>query len=196
MEIIIHRINSIKKLREIPTEYGTEIDIRAFGSDLVLNHEPFKKGDLLKDYISEYKHGTLILNIKEAGIEDEVLKLVRSRPNIKSFFLLDVEFPYIYRACRMGERAIAIRYSEDESIETAKKYINMVNWIWIDTITRLPVDAKSLPTLNKFKKCLVCPERWGRESDINNYINEIVNLNFKLDAVMTSLDLAHLWEKY
>ena len=47
------------------------------------------------DYIENYKHGTLVLNIKESGIEDEVLKIVKSK-SIKSYFLLDVEMPYLY----------------------------------------------------------------------------------------------------
>ena len=48
--------------------------------------------------MSEYKKqkGTLILNIKESGIEQNVLKLVK-RYKIKSYFLLDVEFPYIFK---------------------------------------------------------------------------------------------------
>ena len=37
MEIIIHRVNSIEKLKLIPMEYGTEIDIRAYGSELILS---------------------------------------------------------------------------------------------------------------------------------------------------------------
>ena len=113
-EIIIHRVNTIKGLKQVQPQFGTEIDIRAWGSELILNHEPFLSGEKLEDYIDEYQHGTLILNIKEAGIEDEVLRLVRLRPQIKSYFLLDIEFPYLYRASRQGERSIAIRFSEDE----------------------------------------------------------------------------------
>ena len=96
IEIIIHRVNSIKELKQTKLQYGTEIDIRACGSELILNHEPFLSGEKLEDYLDEYQHGTLILNIKEAGIEDDVLGLVRKRPQIKSFFLLDVEFPYLF----------------------------------------------------------------------------------------------------
>ena len=40
MEIIIHRINSLKELIKLPTDYGAEIDIRSQGSRLILNHEP------------------------------------------------------------------------------------------------------------------------------------------------------------
>ena len=73
MEIIIHRINTLKELNNVPSKYGVEIDNRANGSNIILNHEPFKKGDRLIDYIASYRHGTLILNIKEAGIEEDVL---------------------------------------------------------------------------------------------------------------------------
>ena len=86
MEIIVHRINKIKELKKISNNYGVEIDIRTDGSKLILNHDPFKKGDKFIDYIENYKHNTLVLNIKEAGIENEVLNIVNSF-SIKSYFL-------------------------------------------------------------------------------------------------------------
>jgi hypothetical protein len=45
MELIIHRINKIVELKKIPRNFGCEIDLRTDGSNIVLNHEPFKKGD-------------------------------------------------------------------------------------------------------------------------------------------------------
>ena len=194
LKVIIHRINTLKRLRKIPKEYGTEIDIRAFGSDLILNHDPFQSGERFEDYLDEYHHGTLILNIKEAGIENEVLRLVRLRPQINSFFLLDVEFPYLYRASRNGERSIAVRFSEDESIETVKKYVNKVDWVWIDTNTQLPLDKQNIPVLNQFKKCLVCPEMFGRKSDIDNYKQLMNCLDFNIEAIMTSINCIKRWQ--
>ena len=194
IEIIIHRVNSINGLKQIKPRFGTEIDIRAWGSEIILNHEPFSSGERIEDYLDEYRHGTLILNIKEAGIEDEVLSLVRQRPQIKSYFLLDIEFPYIYRATRQGERAIAIRFSEDEPIEFAKKYVDKIDWVWIDTNTQMPVGEHNLPILNRFKKCLVCPERWGRPSDIVNYKIFMDKLDFKINAVMTDKKCVKFWE--
>ena len=173
MEFIIHRVNKIKELKGIEFKYGVEIDIRAWSSELILNHEPFTSGERLEDYLDEYKHGTLVLNIKEAGIENEVLKLVRERPNIKSYYLLDVEFPYLYNSSRKGEKSIAIRFSEDESIETVKKYVNKVEWVWIDTNTILPINKNNYQILKLFKTCLVCPERWGRKEDISTYKHTI-----------------------
>ena len=109
MEIIIHRINYIKDLINLPTDYGVEVDLRSQGSKLILNHEPFKGGDAFIDYIENYKHGTMVLNIKESGIEDEVLKIVRSK-SIKSYFLLDVEMPYLYSSSKNGNKNIAVRF--------------------------------------------------------------------------------------
>lgn len=193
MEIIIHRINTISELKKIKPEYGAEIDIRAYGSKLVLNHEPFLDGEKLDNYLDEYHHGTLVLNIKENGIEDEVLRLVRQKPQITSYFLLDVEFPYLYRASRQGERNIAIRFSEDESIETVKKYVDMVDWVWIDTNTRLPITSKNKDVLDQFKKCMVCPERWGRANEIEIYKNKLELLQISIDSVMTSKCHINTW---
>ena len=136
MQIVAHRINTVERLRRLPTHWGVELDLRADGSELILNHDPFKGGERFVDYLAEYRHGLMVLNIKEAGIEDEVLRLVRAR-GITDCFLLDVEFPYLSRAARKGERAIAVRYSEDECIETVLKYKGRVDWVWIDTISRL-----------------------------------------------------------
>jgi len=195
MEIIIHRVNSINFLKEIPRYFGTEIDIRAFGSKLILNHEPFQNGEDFDDYLDEFNHGTLILNIKEAGIENEVLRRVRLREKIKSYFLLDVEFPYLYRASRDGEKSIAVRYSEDESIDTVKKYFGKVDWLWIDTLTTLPITHETVDVFTHFKTCLVCPERWGRPNDIQKYKSRLSELGISLDAVMTASMYASNWHE-
>ena len=193
MEIIIHRINSIEKLKTIDKKHGAEIDVRSFGSEIILNHEPFRTGEKLVDYLDEYRHGTLVLNVKEAGYEDEILHMVRERPHIKSYFLLDVEFPYLFKASIRGEKNMAIRFSEHESIETVKHYVNKVDWIWIDTFTNLPISSDNCNTLSKFNNCLVCPERWGRPNDIGKYIQIINSMKLSIDAVMTSKQFAGIW---
>ena len=194
MEIVVHRINFINKLLEVPVKYGCEIDIRTQDSKLILNHEPYLSGDSLVDYLDNYKHGLLVLNIKEAGIENDVLQLVRER-YIPSFFLLDVEFPYLYRASRLGERSIAVRFSEDEPIELVYNYNKLVDWVWVDTNTKLPLDSNNTLALSSMKTCLVCPERWGRPNDIIPYRKLMNLLGFSLNAVMTNLKYTNLWEQ-
>ena len=85
MEIILHRINTLNKLKKIPLKYGVEIDVRSNNSKLILNHEPFTEGELLDNYLEVYGHGTIIFNIKEAGIEEEVINLAK-KFKLKSFF--------------------------------------------------------------------------------------------------------------
>jgi len=191
---IIHRVNTIKFLRKIPHNFGVEIDLRAYGKDIILTHEPFHTGDVFEEYLKNYQHAFIILNIKEAGIEDKVLALLK-KYKIKNYFLLDVEFPYIYRAARQGVRNIAIRYSEDEPIEMALKYKQYVDWIWIDTNTRLPLNKSIIKKLAGFKTCLVSPERWGRPQDIFNYQKKMKELNFVPDAVMTEISYVFQWEE-
>ena len=195
MEIIIHRVNKIKEIKNIKPTFGTEIDIRSQGGEIILSHDPFVKGDKLDDYLDEYNHGILVLNIKEDGIEDDVLGMVRERNRIKDYFLLDVEFPYLFKKAKAGEMDMAIRFSEDECIQTVQKYINKVNWVWIDCNTTLPLNKKNIKILNNFKKCLVCPERWGRPNDLIVYKKIMQSLPFNIDAVMTSNEYAYEWLK-
>ena len=192
MKLVIHRINSIKKLKKIPKVYGVEIDIRSYKKKLVLSHDPYKSGDDLKKYLNEYNHSLLVANIKEAGIENQVIKEIK-KANIKKYFLLDVEFPYLYKSTKKGIKNIAIRFSEDESIETVKKYIKKTNYVWIDTFTKFPINKKNNKILNKFHKCLVSPDRWNRTKDIKKYIKIIKRNKIRIDSVMTAYKNINYW---
>tara|TARA_B110000438_G_scaffold294269_1_gene335419 strand:- start:952 stop:1539 length:588 start_codon:yes stop_codon:yes gene_type:complete len=193
MEIIIHRINNIKTLKKIDKNFGCEIDIRTNKSELILNHDPYIGGDIFEDYLDNYNHGTLVLNIKESGIENDVLQLVK-KYQIKSYFLLDTENPYIYYAQRNNIRSLALRFSEYEPIENINYFKNKFEWVWIDTPTKFPILNNNIyNALSNFKLCLVCPERWSQPEKINLYKKIIKKNNFKIDAVMTSLTYAEKW---
>jgi hypothetical protein len=194
MNWVIHRANTLEHLHRVPKECGVEIDLRASGDRLIMHHDPFVEGTDFDEYLEHYDHGLMVLNIKEAGIETEVLKRVRDH-NIQNYFLLDVEFPYIYRASRQGVKEIAMRYSEDESIENTLKYKGKVDWVWIDTNTKLPLNEKIIDELQGMKTCLVCPERWGRPQDIPEYAEQMKALDFWPDAVMTSLECLEVWKQ-
>lgn len=195
VDIVVHRVNTIDALRAVPADCGAEVDLRADGGRIILSHEPSTPGEDFERWLDHYAHGLLVLNIKEAGIETEVLRLARAH-GISRCFLLDVEFPYLYRASRAGERAIAVRYSEDEPIELVDRYRTRVDWVWIDTITRLPLDSPTVATLNGLDTCLVCPERWGRPEDIGGYQSRMDTLGFRPTAVMTALEYVPQWRAW
>ena len=192
MELIMHRINRINDLKKIPPQFGCEIDLRTNGSKVILNHNPFAKGDNFIDYLDEYKNGTLILNIKESGIEDFVLKEVKKR-EIKSYFLLDVEIPYLISTLKTKEKNIAIRFSEYEPVENVMTFKDKFDWLWIDTINRLPLTSLNKHEFQNFKSILVCPSRWGRSFDIKNYKAYLKEINFNLFGVMTELKYVNNW---
>ena len=200
---IIHRVNTIKELNALPAAYGVEIDVRGYGDELLLSHEPIsrpEKLDDLEEYLDNFKHAFIIFNMKEAGYEDRVIDMAKQR-KIENYFLLDVEFPYLYRATRKDNfRKIAVRYSEAEPIEYVESQIKggkpLLDWVWIDTNTQLPLNPEIVERLRPFKTCLVCPERWGRPEDIQKYIYKMKELGFKPNAVMTAKAYVGEWEKF
>ena len=74
MEIILHRCNTIKLLNGLPKKYGAEIDLRSYKEEIIIHHDPYEVGINFKDWLKHYKHGILILNLKEDGLEEKVLK--------------------------------------------------------------------------------------------------------------------------
>lgn len=191
-DLIVHRVNSIEILNSIDTTLGCEIDIRTDGSKLILNHNPFKKGDNLVDYLDEYHHGTLVLNIKETGIETIVLEEVQKR-NIKSYFLLDVEMPYLIKAFIKNEKNLAVRFSEYEPIENAVIFKNNFNWIWVDSITKVPITKENFQIINKFNICVVCPSLWKRSEDIKKEKYKLSKYNFDNLKVITKQKYINMW---
>ena len=207
MKIYAHRVNTLEKLARVKTEFGIEIDVRGFRQKMFLNHDPLQDGveyleleTLLQEYNRLGIQGGIIFNTKEAGYEAQILELAKKYGIKGDSFLLDVEFPYLYAATRrLGVRNIAVRYSEAEPIEAVEAQIvdgqPLLVWVWIDTNTKLPLDAETVKRLQLFKTCLVCPERLGRPNDIQVYVEKMKSLGFAPTAVMTSIEEAHQWEE-
>lgn len=198
MTIIAHRINTVEELRTLPPEYGVEIDVRAYEEQLILSHDPYESGEHLAEYLKAVDDRFVVFNIKESGIEKDVVELA-NRYEVTEFFLLDVEFPYIYTASRNSSfRKMAIRFSEAEAIETALKNADFVDWVWVDTNTELPLHRDTYRQLSNagYKICLVSPDRWGRPEHIEPYISKMDTEGIKLDAVMTSIENAEAWKRH
>jgi hypothetical protein len=189
MHRILHRINTKKALLETPVEFGVEVDIRTKGDQLIMHHDPFKDGEIFEDWIEVYKHGTLILNVKEEGLEDCLIKLM-AKHNINDYFFLDQSFPFLIQTAKNNEKRCAVRVSEFEHIETAMTLARKIEWVWVDCFTRFPLtrrDAMRLQVDGGFKLCFVSPELQGRTSldDIRKYREAIKSLGINGDAVCT-----------
>ncbi|MDB5775648.1 MAG: hypothetical protein JWP38_1781 [Herbaspirillum sp.] len=166
MKIIAHRKNTIAELRATPTEYGIEVDIRSYADRMVIHHDPFIEGELFSDWLNAYRHGTLILNVKEEGLEPALIKLMQEH-GVTDYFFLDQSFPFLVKWSRLGERRCAVRVSEFESVQTALTLANKIDWVWVDCFTHLALQQEEAQRLQQagFKLCLVSPELQGRPAD-------------------------------
>ncbi|EWY40471.1 hypothetical protein N825_34840 [Skermanella stibiiresistens SB22] len=167
MKIIMHRRNTLEQLLKTPTTMGIEVDIRSHGDRLVIHHDPYTDGENFEDWISSYSHGTLILNVKEEGLEERLITLMAYH-GIEDYFFLDQSFPFLVRTARRGESRCAVRVSEFESIETALSLAGKIGWVWVDCFTRFPLDQQDARRLKAagFKLCLVSPELQGRDGAV------------------------------
>ncbi|MGL4541201.1 MAG: phosphatidylinositol-specific phospholipase C/glycerophosphodiester phosphodiesterase family protein, partial [Polymorphobacter sp.] len=167
-------------------QFGIEMDVRSHGDRLILHHDPFVDGEDLVAWLGHYRHGTLILNVKEEGLEHRLLALMAAH-GIENFFFLDQSFPFLMRTARTGERRCAVRVSEYESIATALTLAGQVDWVWVDCFTRLPLDSAGAATLTSagFKLCLVSPELQGRPAEAGIAAMRAQVAGFDIAAVCT-----------
>lgn len=184
MKYIAHRINTAAQLRAVPPAYGVEIDLRDRGDRLILQHDPFGDGEDFETWLTDFRHGTLILNVKSERIEHRVLQALQAR-GVTDYFFLDCSFPMIRLLNRLGESKIAVRYSEFEPIEGCLALAGQVEWVWVDCFTKMPLDARSYARLKaSFKMCAVSPELQGRPAEtIADYARELAP--YPMDAICT-----------
>jgi hypothetical protein len=194
MKIIAHRRNTLAQLLSTPLEYGIEVDIRSRNKQLIIDHDPFVGGEDFVSWIDEYQHGTLILNVKEEGLEVDLKALLQTR-GVSDYFFLDQSFPALINAANTGEKRCAIRVSEYESIETALAFAGRIDWVWVDCFTRFPLQKLDVQRLQQasFKLCLVSPELQGHDPvvEIPALIELLTSREIVADAVCTKR--ADLW---
>lgn len=187
MKIYEHRINQMNKLRAVSLDRGVEIDIRTYNDNIVLAHDPFTSGELFSEWLKCWKGQSLILNVKEEGLEESILELLKNY-DVKDFFFLDQSYPSIRRLINLGISKLATRVSDFEDINTAIK--SGSEWIWLDSFTGnwsyLP-DALKLIKGMGHKTCLVSPELQRTDSVIElKELKELIKVNnLEITAVCT-----------
>jgi hypothetical protein len=166
MQIIHHRRNTIELLQQTAPEHGVEVDIRSRGPDLIIHHDAFVDGVSFDEWLSHYRHQTLILNVKEEGLEQRLQELM-ARAGINDYFFLDQSFPFLIRTSSAGERRSAVRVSEYEGLTSALALAGRIDWAWIDCFTRFPLTKADAHLLSEhgYKLCLVSPELQGRVAE-------------------------------
>ena len=174
LQIVAHRINTIAQLKNLPKNYGIELDLRYHENDLVLHHDPFchhqkPRPEKFTDFLAHYEcTGPLILNIKTEGVEEKCIELM-NQFKITNWFFLDLSMPYFVKYARLaatgavqgfGPDNLAVRFSEEEPIEYVLNFAKRSSWVWVDCFTKLSIDDLAYKKLKDagFKICLVSPE--------------------------------------
>lgn len=189
-EFIAHRVNTLAELNALPPEYGVELDLRDDLSGRVyIQHNPFEDGEDFIPYAADYgagHRGTMILNVKSERIEHRVLEIVR-KYGITRYFFLDSTFPMIKLLSDMGERNIAVRFSEYEGMDTVRAMAGRIDWVWVDSFTRLPLDRSVFGEMKAlgYKLCLVSPELQGQPEKIPAYKKLLSDEGIEFDAICT-----------
>jgi len=196
MKLIAHRCNTLAELLVINPKYGVEVDIRSEGQHLIMHHDPLVAGESFDEWLNAYQHGTLILNVKEEGLETRLIALMASK-GIDDYFFLDQSFPFLVKWAKAGERRCAVRVSEFESIDTALTLADKVDWVWVDCFTHFPLSHQDAQRLKQagFNLCLVSPELQGRdaEREIPLLARLLKDYDIVADAVCTKRP--EVWEK-
>ncbi|MGF1714577.1 hypothetical protein L4D08_06685 [Photobacterium chitinilyticum] len=195
---ISHRINDSSSLKLTDRRFGVEIDLRDFGNDIVMSHDPFTiNAEKFENYLTNYDHRTMILNIKSERIEHKVIELLNIY-GIDDYFFLDSSFPMIKLMAESNENNIAVRFSEYEPLEMVNSVKNMVKWVWVDCFSRFPLDKSTFDHLKSMglKICIVSPELQGQEERIIDYAGYMKENNIIPDAVCSKAHNFELWSKY
>ena len=195
-EFICHRINSIDELNNIPSIFGVEVDLRDCNNGkIIMSHDPFVNGEDFENYLMEYKHNNIILNIKSERIEFECLKLLEKN-NVNNYFFLDSSFPMIYLLNKdLKNNNFACRFSEYEPIDNLLNGISLYKYIWVDCFTMLPLNIENYKIIknNNIKICIVSPELQKQPEKIKNCRDYIIKNKIIPDIICCKVDNIINW---
>ena len=193
MIFIKHRVNSVADLKKTNAEFGVEIDLRSENKKIYLHHDPFKKGETFEKWIKQFRHKIIVLNVKEEGLEDRIIKTLKKN-KISNFFFHDQTFSTLIK--NMSKTKVSIRYSEYENLSKKDYLFKKIKWLWLDNFTEINLSHKFYKYLKRkrIKICMVSPElvEKGRESEIKKLVKNLKKNKFNVDAVCTKKP--NLWK--
>ena len=180
--IFLHRQNDPEFLTFTNVD-GLELDVRSIGDELILTHDRIRNElasiyapEVLflkdKEIIEALKPYTIIVNVKESGLEEQISELFDDN-NIKYYFL-DSQIPDIIRLSKQEKYKgkFIIRVSPYESVNHYLLDLCEPEFIWVDydySNFNLNSYIKFLKKISsdcyintlKIQKILVSPELYG-----------------------------------
>lgn len=160
MKIIKHRVDSIRKSKNLRKVFGVELDIRSHNGKIITGHNIFKKIFFNKIFINKIKKKFIIFDVKEEGIEKKLHTFIKHN-KITNYFVINASVPKIIELLKKKIKInLSLRISCFENISNKKFFINKIKWIWVDSFNNeIPLKLNELKKITKnFHLCLVSPE--------------------------------------
>lgn len=198
VKYIAHRQNKLTALDRLKNSFfGLELDIRSSSKNIVLDHDPFKKGlDFFKN-LNLLKKFFLLIDVKSSGISIKICNILK-RKNIK-FLLLNLSHPELIEMINRGfAKNLFLRFSLYEKLDLSKKKLNQIKWVWVDFFESYKISSKEYSYLKKYKKkiCLTSPDLVGlKEDSIRKYIKYLNKNKIKVDMVCVKQKNVKVWKK-
>ena len=189
MKVYRHRVNSIDELLQTSRSFGVEIDIRTWGEEIIVTHDPFVYTELsLSLFLQSYRHNGIILNVKEEGLENRVQEILAIN-GVSDYFFLDQTIPYMLKLLNKGENRTSHKLSDIESIENLKLIQPKPGWVWVDSWSGSWEHLRQIEEVNKlgYRTCLCSPDvhRADYLAELNSLQRMIKDMNLSFDAVCT-----------
>ena len=198
VKYIAHRQNKLTALDRLKNSFfGLELDIRSSSKNIVLDHDPFKKGLDFFQNLNLLKKFFLLIDVKSSGISVKICNILK-RKNIK-FLLLNLSHPELIEMINRGfAKNLFLRFSLYEKLDLSKKKLNQIKWVWVDFFESYKISSKEYSYLKKYKKkiCLTSPDLVGlKEDSIRKYIKYLNNNKIKVDMVCVKQKNVKVWKK-
>lgn len=199
IQYIAHRQNkliNIKHLKKLSFS-GVELDVRSSSNEIIIHHDPFKKGIAFFKKIKLLKNFFLLIDIKSAGISLSIINFLLKRKF--KFLILNLNQPELIEMIDKGYgKNIFLRYSLYEKFDFRQKKINKVKWIWVDFFDHYKMPLKDYRYLKKFNKkiCIASPELVGaRKKTIKDYIHYLNENKIQIDMLCVKQENIETWKK-
>ncbi len=196
---VAHRQNDPKVLGKLHSKNinAIEIDLRSDSNEIIISHDPFKKGEVFNKNIKKFKDFLLIVDIKGTGFSERVYNILKKN-NIEFLILNLIASETDYMINKSYSKNLFLRYSSFEKPILNNKIFKKIKWIWLDYFQKQFISVKEYKYIKKFKKkiCLTSPDLIFK--DINEtikYIKYLNKNNIKLDMVCTKLSNIKIWKE-
>ena len=177
---IAHRLNTKKKILKIKKFdfKGAEIDLRADSNNIIMTHDPFKKGLNFIKNIKLFKNYFLIIDIKSTGISKKIYKILIKK-KMKFLFLNLISQEFVEMIKLGYSNHLFLRFSLYEKFDLNNKILKKINWIWFDFFNNVPISKNQYKYIkrNKKKICITSPDLLGKSKTAILKLISHLNIN-------------------